>query len=359
MAREIPGLLFSWFDAHRRSFPWRENRDPYRIWVSEVMLQQTVAATVVPYFRSFMDRFPTVVALAKAPLDEVLHAWQGLGYYRRARMLHAAAQKLVEMGFEQIPNQPEILEQLPGLGRYTRNAILSQGFDRALPILEANTYRLFSRLFGLLDDPRSRKAEAWLWEAVATLVPTDRPGDFNQALMELGSLVCTPRQPSCLLCPLQLLCKAYFTGRQEEIPRVAPKAPPTPVQEVAIALANPAGEYLLLKRKKTGRWAGLWELPRGPINEGENPAGAASRVLWEIAGLKSSPMTQGIVIQHAITRFRVELACWVGRGTGGTPQPLPEHDAFEWVPPSKFGEFAVASPQKKLLQWIEKQPTFS
>jgi adenine-specific DNA glycosylase len=128
---------------------------------------------------------------------------------------------------------------------------------------------------------------------------------------------------------------------------------------VAIALSNPQGEFLLLKRKKTGRWAGLWELPRGPINERENPAEAASRVLWEVAGLKSSQMTQGIVIQHAITRFRVELACWLGRATGWTPQPLPEHDAFEWVQPSKFGDFAVASPQKKLLHWIEKQPTLS
>jgi len=319
------------------------------------MLQQTVAATVGPFFQRFLDRFPNLEALANASQEEVLHSWQGLGYYRRARMMHAAAQKLVSLGYTQLPDSPEIIESLPGLGRYTTNAILSQAFDRPLPILEANTYRVLARLFGLLDDPRSKSAEKWLWGAAAELVPNQGAGDFNQAMMELGSLVCLPNQPSCLICPVSLACVACVTGTQGNIPKTTPKAPPTPLHEVAVAIANEEGKYLLLKRGESGRWVGMWELPRGEIGQGESPQEAGARTVRELTGLDLGDLEFGISIQHSVTRYRVKLECWKALANPKSIIKLASHREFAWAWPSEFPGFAVASPQRKLLKWLDSR----
>ena len=179
--------LLAWFDKHRRDLPWRENRDPYRIWVSEVMLQQTTVAAVVPYFHRFLAAFPTLHSLADADEQQVLKLWEGLGYYRRARHLHAAAKQLAE--FDTPPNDPEVWAELPGVGRYILGAVLSQAFDRKLPIVEANTLRVLARLFAYPGDPREGEGKTWVWSAAESLLPTKRAGDFNQAMMELGALV--------------------------------------------------------------------------------------------------------------------------------------------------------------------------
>src|SRR5207245_11266555 len=198
--------LLAWFDRNRRDLPWRRNRDPYRIWVSEVMLQQTQVATVVRYYEPFLKAFPTIAALAAASEQQVLRRWEGLGYYRRARHLHQAARQLVLEHQGNIPDDPEIFARLPGVGRYILGAVLSQAFDRRLPILEANSLRVLCRLFGRKGDRGSLKR--WLWQAAEGLLPARRVGDFNQALMELGALVCTPRSARCSICPLRLDCLA-------------------------------------------------------------------------------------------------------------------------------------------------------
>ena len=206
--RQLRRSLLSWFERCHRDLPWRRNRDPYAIWVSEIMLQQTQVATVIPFFKRFLETFPTLADLAAAKEEQVLRLWEGLGYYRRARDLHRAARQMVAEHGGQIPQEPAILRTLPGIGRYTVGAILSQAFDRRLPILEANSQRVLCRLFGRREDPRRGPARRWLWEMAETLLPTRRVGAFNQALMELGALVCTPAAPQCAVCPVAVLCTA-------------------------------------------------------------------------------------------------------------------------------------------------------
>src|SRR5579885_341778 len=228
--------LLAWFDAARRDLPWRRDRDPYRIWVSEVMLQQTTVAAVVPYFERFLRAFPTLADLAAAEEQDVLRLWEGLGYYRRARDLHRAARVLVAQHEGRIPDDPAVLATLPGLGRYTCNAVLSQAFDRRLPILEANTQRVLSRLFGRTEDPRQPAARRWLWQAAEKILPNRDVGTFNQALMELGALVCTPAAPRCTQCPLAARCLARRLGNQSSIPARTPSPEILPVQETAVVV---------------------------------------------------------------------------------------------------------------------------
>ncbi len=348
-------LLLHWFDANKRHFPWRKDRDPFRIWVSEVMLQQTVAGTVVPFFERFLERFPDVDSLASAQVDEVLHHWQGLGYYRRARFLHQAAQKLVALGLKTLPDDLEVVRALPGLGRYSTNAILSQAYGRQLPILEANTFRLLSRLFGMLDDPRSKSSEAWLWEAAQILVPKDRPGDFNQALMELGSQVCVGESPPCLVCPAQGVCVANLCGLQAKIPNTPPKAAATLISEVSVAIVDKQGRWLVVRRPSQGRWGLMWEFPRVEINGGEPISGAVTRAAYELAGLSLDDPQHATKIHHAVTRFKVNLQLW----TAGLAFPeskvvLSFHTESAWVFPKDFALLAAATPQRKLMSWIRE-----
>ena len=355
MSNRLAPLLLLWFDANKRQFPWRKDRDPYRIWVSEVMLQQTVAATVVPFFDRFLERFPNVESLASAQVDEVLHHWQGLGYYRRARMLHQAAQKLVSLGHKNLPDDAEVVRALPGLGRYSTNAILSQAYGRPLPILEANTFRLLARLFGLLDDPRSKTSEAWLWEAAEALVPGDRPGDFNQALMELGSQLCVGESPSCLVCPAQALCVANLCGLQATIPNTPPKAATTSVSESSVGIVDEQGRWLVVRRPSKGRWGLMWEFPRVEINPGEEIIGAVKRAAFDLAGLRLVDPQKATKIHHAVTRFKVTLELW----TAGMADPaskvlLSFHLESAWVYPKDFALLAAATPQRKLMAWIKQ-----
>ena len=342
--------LRSWFVRHQRDLPWRRDRDPYRIWVSEVMLQQTQAAAVVPYFERFMRVFPTVAALAAAEEQEVLRCWEGLGYYRRARDLHRAAQEIVARHDGQFPDDPAVLGRLPGLGRYTCNAVLSQAFDRRLPILEANSQRVLSRLFGRAEDPRRPAARRWLWQAAEAILPDREVGVFNQALMELGALVCTPTAPRCTQCPLAARCVARRQGRQDSIPVRTPPLETLPIQEAAVVVRR-STEVLLVQRPPQGRWASLWEFPHGPLQDGETHEAAVLRLLRQLTGLRAKLGTELLTIRHSITRYRIALTCFEAEHVSGEFQS----DFYvkgHWLSLADLAAYPVSSPQRRLACFL-------
>ncbi|MCS7047269.1 MAG: A/G-specific adenine glycosylase, partial [Gemmataceae bacterium] len=341
--------LLSWFDRHARKLPWRGSADPYAVWVSEVMLQQTQVATVIPYFRRFLQAFPTIQALAAANEQDVLRLWEGLGYYRRARSLHAAARQVCDLHGGVLPNQPDDLRRLPGLGRYTVNAILSQAFGRPVPIVEANSRRVLCRLAGLRGASRAAATEKRLWDLAATLVSRHRPGDFNQALMELGALVCTATSPRCHLCPLQSHCAARCLGIENDIPPRGPRLRLENTQEVALALRR-ADRVLLVQRPQQGRWGGLWELPRRAIAPNETVEAAACLLLEEL-GLRAVLQHEVATIRYGVTRFRVALTCLEARHRGGRFRSG-LYRRGRWVRPAELVNFPLSRPQRRLADFL-------
>ena len=350
LRRAIRDRLLDWFATHQRDLPWRRSRDPYRIWVSEIMLQQTQVATVVPYFERFVQAFPTLACLAAAEEHDVLRRWEGLGYYRRARSLHLAARQLASEHGSMVPNDPEVLSELPGMGRYTVGAVLSQAFERPTPILEANSQRVLCRLFGRDEDPRKGTARRRLWELAKSLLPKRRVGDFNQALMELGALVCTPAAPKCSACPLADKCVAQQQGLQEQIPvKVAPPRI-VAVEEVAVVVRR-EGQVLLVKRPDTGRWAGLWEFPHGPLQKGEAHEDAVPRLLAELTGLQAERGPEILTVRHGVTRYRITMVCFDAEYRCGVFRSTLYPQAV-WVAPAKLGSYAVSAPQRRLARAI-------
>ncbi len=339
--------LLKWFARHRRELPWRRDRDPYRIWVSEVMLQQTQVATVIPYFERFLRRFPTLADLAAADEQEVLRLWEGLGYYRRARDLLRSAQRL-QAEYGEFPADADKLAGLPGLGQYTRNAVLSQAFDLRLPILEVNTQRVLSRLFGREEDPRQTQARRWLWQAAEALLPARRVGEFNQALMELGSLVCTANAPRCGECPLARRCSAFAQGRQEQIPARTPPPAITLVRESAVVVRR-AGKVLLVQRPATGRWSSLWEFPHRPLQEGESHEQSAQQLTAELTGVQARLGPEVLTIEHGITRYRITLVCFEAEYEGGEFRPGFYVQAA-WADLASLADYPVSSPQRQLTR---------
>jgi A/G-specific adenine glycosylase len=346
--RRAARRLLRWFHQHARDLPWRRDRDPYRIWVSEVMLQQTQVAAVVPFFDRFLRAFPTLAALAAAEEQEVLRLWEGLGYYRRARDLHRAARVLAAAHGGRVPDDPDVFGALPGVGRYTAGAVLSQAFDRRLPILEANSQRVLCRLLGLGGDPGSGPVRRQLWQAAEELLPRREAGHFNQALMELGALVCTPRAPDCGACPLAGWCEARRLGRQEEIPGKAEAPQPVAVREAAVVVRR-GPRVLLVQRPDEGRWAGMWEFPHGPLHEHETHEQAAARLLREAAGLEADLGDELLTLKHGVTRFRITMVCFEATYRKGSFRPGP-YVRGEWVRPDQLASYPVSAPQRRLAQ---------
>lgn len=309
LRESVPARLLAWFDVHRRVLPWRENRDPYAIWISEVMLQQTQVATVIPYFARFLTAFPDIATLAAASEQDVLRLWEGLGYYRRARDLHRCAKLLVERHGGQIPRDVEAVGELPGMGPYTRNAVLSQAFDLRLPILEANSQRVLSRLFGRRDDPRTTQARRWLWQVAEELLPQQRVGDFNQALMEIGSLVCTPTTPSCDRCPLEESCQAFASGTPEAFPEKTPPPVLTDVFERALVVRREERVLLVQRPANASRWASLWEFPHAEVDVSQPVEVTLASLARDLLGLEILPGATLTTLKHGVTRFRITLAC--------------------------------------------------
>lgn len=346
--------LLAWFDRHRRDLPWRHNRDPYRIWVSEVMLQQTTVAAVGPYFERFLAAFPTLTDLANADEQDVLRLWAGLGYYRRARHLHRAARMLIADHGGALPNDPAVWSELPGVGRYILGAVLSQAFDRRLPIVEANTLRVLCRLFGYRGDPRSGDGQRWLWQAAENVLPRKRVGDFNQAMMELGALVCTPVSPDCDRCPLAADCIAKRDGLQAIVPIKAARPEVVEVEEVAVVVRK--GERVLLAQRPddAGRWASFWEFPHAELQASESHADAAGRLLASL-GLVGDIGAEVLTVRHGVTRFAIRVVALEAAYRGGRFASA-FYGRAAWVAPEKLAEYPVGSAQKKLIQAVADPP---
>lgn len=351
LRRRLRRRLALWYRDSCRDLPWRRTPDPYAIWVSEIMLQQTQVATVIPYFERFLKAFPTISALARADEAQVLRLWEGLGYYRRARNLHRAAQQLAAENAGVFPDDPELVRRLPGVGRYTANAILSQAFERRLPILEANSLRVLCRLFARDDDPRRGSGQAWLWQAAEELLPEREVGDFNQALMELGALVCSAESPSCGVCPLAGDCLAHRQGRQAEIPRKAAQPTLQFIDEVAVVPSR-RGRVLLVQRPATGRWASLWEFPHGPVLAGEIVEEAGGRVLRALTGLRGEMESSLITLRYSVTHHRFTMKCLRARVTGRFQPGAYQH--AKWLSAAELADFPVSSPQRRLIHALTR-----
>ncbi len=353
--------LVEWYQDAGRDLPWRADRDPYRVLVSEMMLVQTTVTAVVPYFERFLKRFPTVAALAEADETEVLKQWEGLGYYRRARQLHAAARAIVADHGGRLPDDLESLRALPGVGRYMAGAILSFAFNQRAPILEANTQRVLARWIALGEDIKSTRSQARLWDAAERLVPDQDPGTFNQAFMELGALVCTPRTPSCLFCPVSGDCDARRLGLQETIPVMALKPPPLEVAEQC-ALVERDGRLLILQRGAGGLWAGFWEFPTIHCS-GADPGGRAFGQSVDLAEgvrrltgvtVKIGPLVHSL--RYSVTKHRVRLEAYNAVGLSGSLTPGEGFVQALWVSPEHLGDYPFGSAGRRLASWVCRHP---
>jgi A/G-specific adenine glycosylase len=345
--------LTAWFLVNRRDLPWRQSRDPYAIWVSEVMLQQTRIAAVVPYYLKFMKRFPTVAALAEANEQDVLRLWEGLGYYRRARHLHRAARVIIQEHAGQFPRQADSLAALPGLGRYTVGAVLSQAFDRRLAIVDANVARVLCRLGAWRGELQKRDTQEWLWQTAEALLPRRGVGDFNQALMELGQTVCAPRQPACLLCPLREVCQARAEGIAENLPRRGVKQELVETHEVAFIIHR-KGRLLLGQRKPDAvRWANMWEFPTSAMVNEEDAEAKATEFVKRLSGtLINKPATFG-TIRYGVTRFRISLQGITAEHKGGSLHRELYQD-LRWVKTDELQHYPLSIPQRRLAKlWME------
>jgi A/G-specific adenine glycosylase len=346
--------LRAWYRRHRRDLPWRRTSDPYAIWVSEIMLQQTQVATVIGYFERFLAAFPDIAALAAADEREVLGLWEGLGYYRRARQMHAAARLLVDDHDAVFPRELEQVQQLPGIGRYTAGAIVSIAFDKPAPILEANTVRLFSRLIGFRGDPASVAGQKQLWRTAENVLPARGCGEINQALMELGSLVCTPRDPDCGRCPLAKVCVARRENAQREMPRPRVKPRIEEVREAAVVLWR--GPHVLLRQRPHGeRWAGLWDFLRFPLAASKQPAldRELAASIREQSGLRSRFHEHMATLKHGVTRFRITLDCYHARCQPGRGKLAA--GTWRWVKPDELAAFPLSVTGRKVARMIAKR----
>jgi len=332
--------LLVWYRATARDLPWRRSRDPYAIWISEAMLQQTRVEAVIDYWTRFLARFPDVRALAQAGEDEVLAAWSGLGYYRRARALRSAAQAIVERHGGRFPDELEAARALPGVGPYTAGAVLSIAYDRPEALVDGNVVRVFARWLGC--ELEHAAATRWAWERARALVPERGAGEWNQALMELGATVCTPREPRCGACPLSQRCVARRGARQAELPRPKPRRAPLDV-ELEVLLVERAGELLLERRPALGRMAGLWQLPTRQVS----PAPELANLFpahYPLASLAAhgEPLA---TLRHAITHHRIVLTLRAARA----PREK-QLEPLAWISRERLGECALSGMARKALR---------
>jgi A/G-specific adenine glycosylase len=342
--------LINWYTHHARDLPWRGHPNPYAVWVSEIMLQQTRVEVVIPYFKRWMRRFPSMRALASASQQEVLSHWEGLGYYSRARNLHRGAQIVMQKHQGKLPTDMLTLQSLPGIGRYTAAAIASIAFGADVPAMDGNVRRVLSRVFDVSEPVRSSAGERRLWELAEAHLPPGRGGDYNQALMDLGALICTARSPNCALCPLADQCLARARGIQEQRPVRLRKTKP-PHHTVTAAIIQRNGQVLIAQRPQNGLLGGLWEFPGGKQEPGEDLVACLRREIEEELGVAVRVDSPLGVYKHAYTHFRVTLHAFRCVLHDGDPQPK-EHRAVRWVSFAELSEYPMGKIDRQIADTL-------
>lgn len=351
--KRFAARLVSWYGKHQRDLPWRRDaHDPYRVWISETLLQQTQVATVIPYYRRFLARFPNVRALAAAPLDDVLKAWEGAGYYARARNLRRAAQEIVARYGGRIPQTVEELLTLPGIGRYTAGAIASIAFNRDAPILDGNVTRVLCRYFNVTDDPTRAETQRELWELAGELLPRGKAGQFNQALMDLGATICTPKTPSCADCPIHRGCAAQRLGIQEQLPAKR-KRKTLPHHQVAVGIIWKRGKILIAKRFAKDLLGGMWEFPGGHQEKGESLAQCVARELHEELAITVKVEKEFAVVDHAYSHFSITLHAFHCRWLRGRPRAI-GCAAWKWVSPRELSHYAFPAANRRVISELSR-----
>ena len=346
--------LLAWYRESRRDLPWRRTEDPYAIWISEAMLQQTRVETVIPYWERFLERFPDVEALAVADADDVLGAWAGLGYYSRARNLQKAARVVVDEHGGSLPDTAESLRELPGIGRYTAGAVASIAFDRPEPVVDGNVERVLARLLDIRDDVKKPAVKERFWQVAAELVRGPDPGDLNQALMELGATVCLPKAPRCGTCPLARSCAARAAGDPEALP-VKSRAKPPRRYEAAAGLLVRRGRALAVRRPPKGLLGGLWDLPGGDLAPKERPEAGLLRSLAERVGLRVAAAQPIGMVDHVFTHRRLRLHVFRCEPPEGRVR-LSGFDAHRWLSPRSLGGLPLGASTRKALALLDLEP---
>lgn len=349
--RKFSSRLVTWYKENARDLPWRNTNDPYQIWVSEIMLQQTRVETVIPYYLKWMNRFPNLEELAQAGQDEMLTYWEGLGYYHRANNLHQAVKDVSAIYGGKLPTDLKKLQDLPGIGRYTAGAISSIAFDQPAPILDGNIRRVFTRYFNISTPLQIAETENRLWIIAENLIPAAYPGTHNQALMELGALVCLPRNPLCQQCPLADECAARQLGIQEKLP-VRKSKSPLPHVQVTAAVCLKDQLVLLAKRPLKGLLGGMWEYPGGKQEEGESLEGTLQREIQEELAVKIIIDDLMGIYNHAYTHYKVTLSAFYCQLLSDHLE-LNYHTEYKWVPISKLPDY----PMGKIDRLISNQLT--
>lgn len=339
--------LTAWYQKNARDLPWRRTKDPYKIWISEIMLQQTTVNTVIPYWERWVKAFPKIEDVASASLHDILKSWQGLGYYSRARNIHKSSQIILKEFKGKLPEQEELIKKLPGFGPYTTGAVLSIAFDKRLPIIDANVRRVMMRVLakqGFADTTHDEE----ILETLDQVIPQKGVGDFNQALMELGALICRSKEPLCLLCPIREQCQGFQKGIQELIP--TPKKKIIHDINVAIGIMRHDGKYFIQKRHSKGLFADLWEFPGGKVEKGETVEQALRRELKEELNVEVGMVRSFASVRHFYTQFRVDLHAFICE-SGTFPA---EHPNRRWVTQSQLLKYPMPSGSAKIVDKLVK-----
>jgi A/G-specific adenine glycosylase len=351
----LSSRLLNWYNKNKRTLPWRvHNPDPYAVWVSEIMLQQTRVETVIPYFERWMRLFPNIRALAKASEHDVLNAWEGLGYYSRARNLHKAAKIVAEQYNGKLPHDPDALRNLPGIGRYTLGAISSIAFGMDVPALDGNIKRVYSRVFDLSETVDSTVGEKILWDLAETHLPKGQGGDYNQALMDLGATICLPKNPRCLICPLMKICKARINGTQNQRPVMKPKKEVPHYIHAAAVIVGQAGnvrnKVLMAQRPSQGLLAGMWEFPNGRVTV--DPAKGLAKALKTGYNLQIRMKRNKEVlttVQHAYSHFKVTVYAFQCE-----LQSVSQNGNLRWIPIRELDDYPMGKIDRQIAKMIAK-----
>ncbi|WP_020401673.1 A/G-specific adenine glycosylase [Gracilimonas tropica] len=353
--QEFATELLNWYQDHKRQMPWRGEADPYKIWISEIMLQQTRVDQATPYFQNFISLFPTVYDLAKSDQQEVLKAWEGLGYYSRARNLHAASKMVVEEFDGKVPETYNKIIKLKGVGPYTAAAVTSIAFNKPNAVVDGNVIRVLTRYLGIEDDTRSTKTRRKVQEFASELIDPEHPGDFNQAMMELGSEICTPSNPDCQNCPIQAGCVATKMAKTDTIPYKSPaKKKPHHIIGVGIIERDEDDKILIALRPNDAMLGGLWEFPGGKKEDNEKIQQTVERELKEELGVEVKAYKELMSLKHTYSHFSITMHAWFCKLISGDPKPK-ESQEVRWVSREELGKFPFPKANKVLTEKLTQK----